>query len=276
MDFLESKLKHEISFGNNPKSFIKNYTLLADSSLTRLVIMCIPWLWIIRMSPAQIFVCEIHNIHGTVWNDSTWLCPNQSFCDPWQIIEKKEKKGIMALWHFISSHLIKNKEKEQASGAKRSMNTNSSNGQERDRCTTVNDDRNWQKLEDYGSGIGRLHHIYLFFFSRLGHIMYKHYVDSRCCYSWSCTYLDWHAERSDLYNMALLNRAPENEGIDQRLMRLYRRLRCWRSHPFWCNKHSLCDWDMQIFSMRDAPSRYLLLTANRSILFWVYGLSSLS
>ena len=66
MDFLESKLKHEISFGNNPKSFIKNYTLLADSSLTRLVIMCIPWLWIIRMSPAQIFVCEIHNIHGTV------------------------------------------------------------------------------------------------------------------------------------------------------------------------------------------------------------------
>ena len=33
---------------------------------------------------------------------------------------------------------------------------------------------------------------------------------------------DWHAERTDLSNLALLDRAPESEGIDLKPVRLYR------------------------------------------------------
>jgi hypothetical protein len=33
---------------------------------------------------------------------------------------------------------------------------------------------------------------------------------------------DWHAERSDLAGIALLDRAPESEGIDLKAVRLYR------------------------------------------------------
>ena len=34
--------------------------------------------------------------------------------------------------------------------------------------------------------------------------------------------LDWHAARSDLPGLALLDRAPESEGIDLAALRLYR------------------------------------------------------
>lgn len=33
---------------------------------------------------------------------------------------------------------------------------------------------------------------------------------------------DWHADRTDLSVLALLGRAPENEGIDLKAVRLYR------------------------------------------------------
>ena len=33
---------------------------------------------------------------------------------------------------------------------------------------------------------------------------------------------DWHAERTDLSDIALLDRAPESEGIDLKAVRLYR------------------------------------------------------
>ena len=36
---------------------------------------------------------------------------------------------------------------------------------------------------------------------------------------------DWHAERTDLSDMALLDRAPETEGIDLQSMRRYRQAR---------------------------------------------------
>lgn len=36
---------------------------------------------------------------------------------------------------------------------------------------------------------------------------------------------DWHAERTDLSGIALLDRAPESEGIDLKQVRLYRQRR---------------------------------------------------
>ena len=36
---------------------------------------------------------------------------------------------------------------------------------------------------------------------------------------------DWHAERADLSGLALLDRAPESEGIDLKAVRLYRQAR---------------------------------------------------
>ena len=96
------------------------------------------------------------------------------------------------------------------------------------------------------------------------------------------SFFDWHAEKSDLSNMALLDRAPESEGIDLRSMRLYRQARV-RSQmaKYGVDAVILSDpvniryatgtRNMQIFSMRNAPSRYLLLTAKRSILFEFTG-----
>lgn len=93
---------------------------------------------------------------------------------------------------------------------------------------------------------------------------------------------DWHAKRSDLTNMALLDRAPESEGIDMKAVRLYRqgRVRSQMS-KYGIDAVILSDpiniryatgtRNMQIFSMRNAPSRYLLLTAARSILFEFTG-----
>ena len=101
------------------------------------------------------------------------------------------------------------------------------------------------------------------------------------------SFFDWHAERSDLSNMALLDRAPESEGIDLRSMRLYRQARV-RSQmtKYGVDAVILSDpvniryatgtRNMQIFSMRNAPSRCLLLTANRSILFEFTGCSHLA
>jgi len=93
---------------------------------------------------------------------------------------------------------------------------------------------------------------------------------------------DWHAERSDLSDLALLDRAPESEGIDLDAVRHYRLARV-RSEMARYGVDALILSDpiniryatgtrnMQVFCQRNAPSRYLLLTAGRSILFEFTG-----
>ncbi|CTQ45885.1 M24 family metallopeptidase [Roseibium aggregatum] len=94
--------------------------------------------------------------------------------------------------------------------------------------------------------------------------------------------LDWHAERSDLQGLAQLDRAPEVEGIDLVAVRTYRQQRVRQkmteydvdavilSDPVNI-RYATGTRNMQVFSMRNAPSRYLLLTQNRSILFEFTG-----
>ncbi|OJJ08129.1 hypothetical protein ASPVEDRAFT_878529 [Aspergillus versicolor CBS 583.65] len=98
---------------------------------------------------------------------------------------------------------------------------------------------------------------------------------------------DWHAERTDLSNIALLDRAPESEGIDLKAVRLYRLGRVREqmarygidavilSDPINI-RYTTGSRNMQVFSMRNAPSRYLLLTTKRSILFEFTGCLHLS
>ena len=93
---------------------------------------------------------------------------------------------------------------------------------------------------------------------------------------------DWHAERSDLAGIALLDRAPESEGIDLKAVRLYRlgRVRA-QMQRYGVDAVILSDpiniryatgaRNMQVFCQRNAPSRYLLLTAAKSILFEFTG-----
>lgn len=93
---------------------------------------------------------------------------------------------------------------------------------------------------------------------------------------------DWHAERSDLDGIALLDHTPEGERIDLKAVRLYRlgRVREQMAH-FGVDAVILSDpiniryatgaRNMQVFCQRNAPSRYLLLTAARSILFEFTG-----
>ncbi|MEI4261824.1 M24 family metallopeptidase [Roseovarius sp. D0-M9] len=93
---------------------------------------------------------------------------------------------------------------------------------------------------------------------------------------------DWHAERSDLTGIALLDRAPESEGIDLKSVRLYRLGRVRREmERYGVDALILSDpiniryatgaRNMQVFCQRNAPSRYLLLTADKSILFEFTG-----
>jgi len=93
---------------------------------------------------------------------------------------------------------------------------------------------------------------------------------------------DWHVERSDLTDLALLDRAPESDGIDLNAVRHYRlgRVRSVMkryavdaliiSDPVNI-RYTTGTRNMQVFCQRNAPSRYLLLTANRSILFEFTG-----
>lgn len=93
---------------------------------------------------------------------------------------------------------------------------------------------------------------------------------------------DWHVERSDLSGIALLDRAPESEGIDLKAVRQYRQARV-RSEMVRYGVDAIILSDpiniryatgtrnMQVFCQRNAPSRYLLLTASRSILFEFTG-----
>lgn len=99
--------------------------------------------------------------------------------------------------------------------------------------------------------------------------------------------LDWHAERSDLSGIALLDRAPESEGIDLRAVRLYRlgRVRAEMakrgiaavilSDPVNI-RYATGTRNMQVFSARNTPARYLLLTESRSILYEFTGCEHLA
>ncbi|WP_172292657.1 Xaa-Pro peptidase family protein [Pseudoruegeria sp. HB172150] len=90
------------------------------------------------------------------------------------------------------------------------------------------------------------------------------------------TELDWHAERSDLEGLAQLDRAPTEE-IDLVAVRTYRQSRVRAemskrgiaavilSDPVNI-RYATGTRNMQVFSARNAPSRYLLMTADRAIL----------
>jgi Xaa-Pro aminopeptidase len=88
--------------------------------------------------------------------------------------------------------------------------------------------------------------------------------------------LDWHADRSDLADLAQLD-APPPESIDERAVRAYRlgRVRaemarrgiaaCILSDPVNI-RYATGTRNMQIFTSRNTPSRYALLTQDKCIL----------
>lgn len=101
------------------------------------------------------------------------------------------------------------------------------------------------------------------------------------------TILDWHAERGDLTDLALLDRAPESEGIDLVAVRRYRQARVRAEmakrgiaavvlmDPVNI-RYATGTRNMQVFSQRNGPARYLLLTGHRSILFEFTGCAHLA
>lgn len=96
------------------------------------------------------------------------------------------------------------------------------------------------------------------------------------------TELDWHAERADLGGISQFDRDPVDDGIDLVAVRGYRlgRVRSYMaelgmdavilSDPINI-RYATGARNMQVFSMRNAPSRYLLLTRERSILYEFTG-----
>lgn len=99
--------------------------------------------------------------------------------------------------------------------------------------------------------------------------------------------LDWHAERSDLDGIALLDRAPESMDIDLPKVRLYRQSRVRSemakrgiaaiilSDPVNI-RYATGTRNMQVFSARNTPARYLLMTMDRAILFEFTGCAHLA
>lgn len=94
--------------------------------------------------------------------------------------------------------------------------------------------------------------------------------------------LDWHADRTDLSTLALLDRAPESEGIDLAAVRRYRLQRvreemAKQAVPVLVLQDSVNiryatgTRNMQVFTARNAPSRYLLITADKTILYEFTG-----
>jgi len=101
------------------------------------------------------------------------------------------------------------------------------------------------------------------------------------------TLLDWHAERADLTGAALLDRAPESAGIDLRAVRAYRQASVRREmaarnidavilSDAVNIRYATGTRNMQIFSSRNAPARYLVLTQDRSILHEFTGCEHLA
>ncbi len=95
-------------------------------------------------------------------------------------------------------------------------------------------------------------------------------------------HLDRHGERLDPTARSLLDSAPESEGIDLAAVRRYRLGRV-RDQMAGCGMDAVILSDpvniryatgtrnMQVFSQRNTPARYLLLTADRSVLFEFTG-----
>lgn len=94
--------------------------------------------------------------------------------------------------------------------------------------------------------------------------------------------IDWHAERGDLDGLAQLDLVGTSEGIDLPAVRGYRQSRVRRKMAeYGVDAVILSDpvniryatgaRNMQVFSMRNTPSRYLLMTADKSILFEFTG-----
>jgi len=93
---------------------------------------------------------------------------------------------------------------------------------------------------------------------------------------------DWHAERGDLDGLALLDRTSEDAGIDLVAVRAWRQGRVRREmaargidavilmDPVNI-RYATGARNMQVFSMRNGPSRYLAMTADRSILYEFTG-----
>lgn len=96
--------------------------------------------------------------------------------------------------------------------------------------------------------------------------------------------IDWHADRGGI---ALLDRAPESVGIDLAEVRRYRQQRIRQemasrniaavilSDPINI-RYATGTRNMQVFSQRNAPARYLLLTLDRSILYEFTGCQHLA
>ncbi|RVU36915.1 aminopeptidase P family protein [Hwanghaeella grinnelliae] len=89
--------------------------------------------------------------------------------------------------------------------------------------------------------------------------------------------LDWHAQRTDLAGLASLDRDTAPEDVDVHAVYTYRQARLRQkmaelnvdavilSDPVNI-RYATGTRNMQVFSQRNAPSRYLLLTQDRSIL----------
>lgn len=89
--------------------------------------------------------------------------------------------------------------------------------------------------------------------------------------------LDWHGARGDLDGLALLDRAPDDAGIDLVAVRAWRqgRVRAEMARRSIDAvilsdavniRYATGTRNMQVFSQRNQPARYLLLTADRAIL----------
>ncbi|QFT86118.1 putative peptidase [Halomonas sp. THAF12] len=99
--------------------------------------------------------------------------------------------------------------------------------------------------------------------------------------------IDWHAERQGLEPLELLDAAPESQGIRLKEVRLYRLQRVREqmarhrvdalivSDPVNI-RYATGARNMQVFSARNTPARYLLLTQDRSILFEFTGCEHLA
>lgn len=96
------------------------------------------------------------------------------------------------------------------------------------------------------------------------------------------TILDWHGERRGLSPVELFDHAPESAGIDLPAVRRYRQQRVRREmakrdvaavilSDSVNIRYTTGTRNMQVFTSRNAPARYLLLTADRSILFEFTG-----
>lgn len=85
-------------------------------------------------------------------------------------------------------------------------------------------------------------------------------------------FCDWHAQRSDLSDMALLDRAPETEGIDLQSMRRYRQARVRSQmakydgdgcYPFRFGKYPLCNMNPEHADFQHVERSVTLFAAYR-------------